>query len=215
VAPPPAKPSIYHITHVENLPQILADGELYSDAKMIEQGRPNAKIGMSKVKQRRLGLPVGCHPGTTVGQYVPFYFCPRSVMLYVIYCANNPDLAYRGGQAPIIHLECDLHAVISWAINNHRPWAYSLSNAGAAYTKFDSTVSGLDQVNWDSVQNNDFRDPDVQEHKQAEFLVHERFPWSLVTRVGVRTRGTKQAVDRALASFAHRPSVQVITEWYF
>ena len=30
-------------------------------------------------------------------------------MLYVIHCANHPELAYRGGQQPIIHLEADLH----------------------------------------------------------------------------------------------------------
>lgn len=64
---PPAKPKIYHITHVDNLPHILADGHLVSDATMIARGGPATAIGMSSIKERRLTLPVHCHPGDRVG----------------------------------------------------------------------------------------------------------------------------------------------------
>ena len=96
---------------------------------------------MSSIKQRRLSLPVKCHPGNCVGDYVPFYFCPRSVMLYLIYRGNHPELTYRGGQGPIIHLEADLSAVVAWANENGRRWAFTLSNAGAVYTQFRSIRS--------------------------------------------------------------------------
>ena len=69
---PPASPKIYHITHVNNLPSIIAARELISDAAIILQGGPPAAIGMSKIKQRRLGLSVNCHQGDFVGDYVPF-----------------------------------------------------------------------------------------------------------------------------------------------
>lgn len=82
---PPARPQIYHITHVNNLLAIIAADALYPDTTMIAKGGPAAPIGMSTIKQRRLSLPVACHPGHSVGEYVPFYFCPRSIMLYVIY----------------------------------------------------------------------------------------------------------------------------------
>lgn len=111
----PAQPRIYHITHVDNLPAVFEDGGLSSDAAMIARGGPAASIGMSSIKQRRLDLPVKCHPGDRVGDYVPFYFCPRSIMLYIIYCANHPDLSYHGGQGPIVHLEADLHEAVAWA----------------------------------------------------------------------------------------------------
>ncbi len=101
----PAQPKLYHITHVDNLPAILTAGGLWSDAVMMAQGGPSATIGMGGIKQRRLGLAVRCYPGDKVGDYVPFYFCPRSIMLYLVYCANHPDMTYRGGQGPILHLQ--------------------------------------------------------------------------------------------------------------
>lgn len=94
----PADPRIYHITHVDNLPGIIADGGLVSDAEIIARGGSAMVIGMSEIKRRRVErLPVPCHSGTKVGDYVPFYFCPRSIMLYVIHQANHTELSYRGG----------------------------------------------------------------------------------------------------------------------
>ena len=37
----------------------------------------------------------------------------RSVMLYVIDKANHPNLAWRGGQGPIVHIEADLREVVT------------------------------------------------------------------------------------------------------
>jgi ssDNA thymidine ADP-ribosyltransferase DarT-like protein len=106
----PPRPRIYHITHVDNLADIAADGVIWSDSVTARRGGPAAAIGMSTIKQRRLcELLVKCHPETFVGEYVPFYFCPRSIMLYLIYMANHPELTYRGGQEPIVHLEADLN----------------------------------------------------------------------------------------------------------
>lgn len=184
---PPARPKLYHITHVDNLRAIVADDALVSDAEMMARGGPAQAIGMSAIKWRRVDeLPVDCHPGTKVGDYVPFYFCPRSVMLYLIHCANHPELVYRGGQGPIVHLEADLHEVIRWVEANGGRWAFSLSNAGAYYTEFRSRLEELDQLDWAAIAATDFRAPEVKERKQAEFLVHGRFPLALVERIGAR-----------------------------
>jgi hypothetical protein len=73
VSEPPARPKIYHITHVDNHASILVEGGLVSDATMVSRGAPSAGIGMGHIKARRLTLPVRCHPGDVVGAYVPFY----------------------------------------------------------------------------------------------------------------------------------------------
>ena len=212
----PSHPKIYHITHVDNLPLIGRGRALYSAAAMIARGGPASTIGMSRIKRRRLEeLRVSCHPGTRVGEYVPFYFCPRSVMLYLLYRGNSPDLTYTGGQDPIVHLEADLHEVVEWADQAGQRWAFSLANAGAHYTPFHSSLEHLDQINWDAVASNDWRSAEIKEGKQAEFLVHESFPWTLVRRIGVRTIGTRQRVVEALESLEHRPRVEILQAWYY
>lgn len=75
----PAHPKIYHITHLRNLPQIVSGGGLWSDAQRIAKGLDTKVVGMSRIKERRLTeLAVDCHPGTKMGEYMPFYFCTRS-----------------------------------------------------------------------------------------------------------------------------------------
>lgn len=147
MALPPAQPKIYHIIHVDRLASVIADGCLWCDAAIVQRAAPGTTIGMGSIKARRLTLPVGCHRGDHVGDYVPFYFCPRSIMLYVIHCANHPELTYRGGQGAIVHLEADLYNVVAWANAHSRRWAFSLSNAGAYYTQFRASLNQLGDVN--------------------------------------------------------------------
>lgn len=212
---PPPRPLIYHITHVDNLRSILRDGGLLSDRLMIDRGGPSATIGMGSIKQRRLSLPVQCHPGDHVGDYVPFYFCPRSVMLYVIHMANHPELTYKGGQSPIVHLVADLYDVIDWADRNQRRWAFSLGNAGAIYTEFRKRPEDLTQLDWERIPLTSFREPEVKEAKQCEFLVQDTFPWELISRIGVRDMQIQERVEAAIESQTHRPTVRVERGWYY
>ena len=86
-------PEIYHITHVDNLGSIAESGGLWSDAERIRQGLAHQNVGLTEIKQSRLQeRQVRCHAGTMVGDYVPFYFCPRSIMLYLLYCGNRRGL---------------------------------------------------------------------------------------------------------------------------
>lgn len=219
---PPANPLIYHITHLNNLPAIVAHGGLMSDVAMIERGGPVTSVGMRTIKQRRISLPISCHPGLNVGDCVPFYFCPRSIMLYVIHCANNPELTYREGQSPIVHLEADLNAVVQWANTDQRRWAFSLSNAGAGYALFRSSLADLGDIDWDAVASNDFANGvyspaglPVKEGKQAEFLLEKHFPWILVQRIGVQSQTMALEVQATISNAAHRPAISVQPSWYF
>lgn len=212
----PSQPKIYHITHVDNLASIGRDGALLSYAGMMARGGPNASIGMGHIKRRRLeDLEVSCHAGTKVGEYVPFYFCPRSVMLYLIYRGSSPDLTYTEGQDPIVHLEADLHEVVKWAEAAKLRWAFSLANAGARYTLFRCRLDQLDQINWTAVAATDWRPPEIKEGKQAEFLVYGSLPWTLVRRIGVSSMGTRTRVIAAMEGLEHQPRVEVLRAWYY
>jgi len=136
-------------------------------------------------------------------------------MLYVIHQANHAELAYRGGQQPIVHLEADLDAAIQWTEQHERRWAVSLSNAGANYAQFRSRVEQLDEINWGAVAATSWSAPEIRESKQAEFLVEHSFPWHLVERIGIHSRAIAPRVAAALAGGAHRPRVEVQPGWYY
>jgi hypothetical protein len=173
----PANQKIYHITHVRNISQILQAGVIWSDSKRIELGLDCEIVGMSRIKQRRLyEIEVRCNPGTKVGEYTPFYFCPRSIMLYILSKGNHPDVSYAEGQGPIVHLQADLTKTIRWAEQHGVHWAFSDRNAGTYVAQFYNRPDDLDKINWRAVTATDFRDMIIKEGKQAEFLMHESFP---------------------------------------
>jgi hypothetical protein len=134
-------------------------------------------------------------------------------MLYVIYCANHPGLAYQGGQEPIIHLVADLHAVTGWAEENGVRWAFSLSNAGAYYAEFRACVEHLDQLDWAAIAAREWAA--LKEPKQAEFLVHERFPFELVERIGVKSGSIRVRTRAALGALGRQPPVEIRPDWYY
>lgn len=210
----PDHPKIYHIVHVDRLPSILNEGGLTCDADVLTRSLPGTTIGMNKIKQRRLSeLKLSRHPDLYVGSCVPFYFCPRSVMLFVIHRANHADLQYKGGQEPIIHLEADVNETVSWAESSGRRWAFTLSNAGSRYFEDRADLAQLDEIDWHAVRATDWRNR--REEKQAEFLIESSFKWDLVTRIGVYSSRTAMRVHEALASYGHRPPVEVRVDWYY
>jgi hypothetical protein len=212
---PPANPKIYHIVNVDRLASIITHGNLLCDSEILKLQLPGTTIGMGSIKARRLQLPVTCYANTVVGDFVPFYFCPRSVMLYVIYCANSPELTYKGGQGPIIHLEADLHKVTGWADANGHSWAYSGSNAGAVYAQFWKEIGQLNQLNWQHIAATQWSPAEIKEAKQAEFLMYRYFPWHLVERIGVHSMAVLHSVTNALAQAPHKPPVEIIPTWYY
>lgn len=210
--PVPDQPKIFHIVHIDNLASIVKDGCLWPDAVMVKR-QDAAVIGNNEIKADRLRLPVDCHAGTFVGDYVPFYLCPRSVMLYVISKRNHANVAYRDGQGPVVHLVSNMHEVVEWADSNKRKWAFTDINAANRAADFYDDISMLDKLNWDAIGARNWMT--CRDHKMAEFLMHNSFPWELVKGIGVMS---EKAGTRAMAAFGtakHRPPVKVEQEWYY
>lgn len=216
----PSNPKIYHIVHLDRLPSIIEDDCLWCDAEIVKRSPPGTAIGLTAIKQRRLyELTLASYPDLHIGECVPFYFCPRSVMLYLIYQGNHPEIDYRGGQGLIIHLEADLHAAIEWAKQKGRRWAFTLSNAGSYYFEDRCQVSQLEEINWDAIHADQWSGPGVssglKDGKQAEFLMEYNFPWRLVERIGVLSNHVHRKASQIVSSADHRPLIQARSDWYY
>lgn len=216
----PKHPKIYHIVHVDRLPLIIADGCLWCDAEITLRPSSGATIGMSSIKQRRLvELTLSNYPDLHVGDCVPFYFCPRSVMLFLIAQSNHQKLEYRDGQGAIIHLEADLYAAVNWAARNKKRWVFTLSNAGARYFEDRSDLSRLIEIDWEAVHADQWSGngipSSIKEGKQAEFLMEHHFPWCGIERIGVHSEAICQKVLRILSTHNYQPIVEIKPEWYY
>jgi len=102
------------------------------------------------------------------------------------------------------------------ALGGLSKWALSFSNAGAYVVEFGCDESDFHRLDWSAIFATDFRDSDVKERKQAEFLVHEFFPFELIGRIGVCSNDIR---DRVIATLRRHGlagvDVQVIREWYY
>lgn len=216
--PAPQRPQIFHIAHVDRLASIAGDGWIHSDAGIRQLQREGTVIGMSTIKQRRMTTLLDSHADLAVGSCAPFYFCPRSVMLYMIHM-RHAELAYQGGQQPIVHLEADFHQAVAWAKDNEKRWAITLSNAGSYYFEDRCEIDALEELNWEAIAARRWGgngvDRSVKEGKQAEFLMEAAFPWHLINRITVYSQAIALRADAALKGLGHRPSIQVRPDWYY
>lgn len=211
----PRNPKIYHIVHIDRLKSIAIDECcLWSDATVQRTQLPGTTIGMDTIKARRLKNTLNSYPNLHVGDCVPFYFCPCSVMLYLFYMNNHSKIAYRGGQRPIIHLQADLYQTVKWADQNKKRWIFTNSNAGSSYFEDFNDLSQLDKVNWKAVNAKTWND--CREEKQAEFLLEEQFSWALVEAIGVYSKAQVDQVSCILNNVTtHCPTVSVQSDWYY
>ncbi len=147
----PPRPAIYHITHVDNLPSIIREGQIDADAQIGERGLAPSTIGMEKLKANRRRFSVKCHPQSRGAEYVPFTVCARSIMLFAIAKRNHTEIGDQGGEQSIIHLVADLQRVVGSAEKHGRLWAISLSNTASADAEFRATLDALREIRWDCV----------------------------------------------------------------
>jgi hypothetical protein len=210
----PINPKIYHIVHIDKLAAILERKALISDEEISRNPPIGTTIGMTAIKKRRLKeITLSSHPSLFVGQCVPFYFCSRSVMLYLFHMNNHPDIIYRGGQNPILHLEADLRKVVEWAESNQRKWAFTLTNAGSSYFEDRADLSLLAEINWNAVRARSWKN--CREEKQAEFLMEQELPWELIDRIGVFSMSQQVKAQRILDNDSQTMLIEVKKEWYY
>lgn len=203
----PSNPPIFHITHVANLASIIAHGCLWSDSQRIARNLVTTNIGITRIKQRRLNRVVTVGIGGSLGDYVPFNFCDRSVMLCAIWRGHDN---YNGGQDEIVHLVSSVNTAAALG----KPWAFTDRHADLRYAIYFNSLNKLNEVDWNVMPLKYWADTDdTREKRQAEFLVHDSFPWSAVERIGVKSTAVAAKVQALLPGGS--PPVALQPQWYY
>lgn len=203
-------PRIYHFTDIDNLAGILEAGALHC-----HRDAPTAvEVGKADIKASRRNRQVRCGPGGMVCDYVPFYFAPRSPMMYTIKGGNVEGVSMDLSR--LIYLISSTEAVYQAGV----PCVYTDGNAAVLITKFcddpRSLATHVDfplmgQTMWNSTP----QDPDRMRRRMAEFLVHERLPMELVRGIAVHSVRVLAIVASLADEISWAVKTDIRRNWYF
>jgi len=204
---------IYHITQKDNLEGIVSRGELISQSVMEKDSVGYYNIAHATIQDRRAQTPVPCGPGGNLHDYVPFYFAPRSPMLYAINLGNVDGCA--AAQADIVHLVSSTESVAASGLG----FVFTDGHGIMALSEFYDNFDDLGEIDWNVMQarywadTND--DPDRKRRRQAEFLVYKSFPLDMVEMIAVMNERTKDQVEDVFLMANRKPPIKVKADWYY
>lgn len=207
----PRPTPLLHFTHIDHLPSIV-EGGLVADGLVGDRLR--AEVGSRAIKDQRRGAEVPLPPGGFVCDYVPFYFAPRSPMMYAIHGGQVPE--YGTDLTPLVYLESSIERLAELDIR----MIFTRRNAALRNAEFTDLMSSLDQhVDWTLMNERYWRntpeDGDRRSRRMAECLVHANVPWAAIVRVVAFDAAHGQAVDAIMGTLGVPREVDVDRDWYF
>jgi len=221
--PAPDPTWIFHITAIDNLAAISNSGQLLAKAELVRRRVGHASIAYEHIQDRRARKVIPLAPGGVLHDYVPFHFAPRSPMLMTIHNGNVPDCPYRQGD--IVHLAVTAQDVATAGL----PFVFSNFHAVLDFAEFFNDLQALNRIDWplffESPQQGGYcrywqndsspRRMRRKETRQAEFLVHQRVPRSLIKGIAVYDDAAATRVGTVLQQAGWDVPVKVFPTWYY
>lgn len=209
----PVPTPVMHFTHVANLSSLINDG-LAGDSYIVASGQEIVDVGMPKIKTARRRRIVPIAPHGVVGDYVPFYFAPRSPTMSSIHHGQVPQ--YQDGCESLVYLISTAERMVELGL----AVVASDRNARLDYASFE-TVGGDwgEDIDWQLMKatwwNNTTEEPDRRERRMAECLVHATVPWDAIGEVVAKNEATANAARAVIMAAGHATPVNVRPNWYF
>ncbi len=206
----PNKVRLFRITHRDNLADILVHG-------ICNKHHPNANpnfvsIGNNDVIDKRIEHEVKIIDYGNVGEYVPFYFTPASVMLL------NILTGYGVPKVMPEDIICMVSSVQTLSNCNNK-YFFTDGQANTFITKHYADLKDLDKIDWQVINSKDFTksnlDPDRLRRYQAEFLVYSHVPLTSIEGIVVYNESCSNFVKSELEKAGEIIPVHVSKKHYF
>lgn len=222
--PIPNPVRLFHITAIANLPDIFSNTALMSKKMVSASGIGYANIAHEGAQGARAAKLVLNPPGGNVHDYVPFYFAPRSPMLFAINGGRVHGCDLR--QADIVHFETNIDLVT----RHGEPFLFYDCNATLAYSNAYTNLDHLNKIAWDLITEQPQLDGYCQfwmdkpsdpkyvnrrEKRMAEFLVKSNVPMTAITRIGVINNAKMLQVSKIIADHGLNIPTVAMPSWYF
>jgi hypothetical protein len=179
---------LYHITHIDNLSDIIEKG-LLSTNEIRRHGISHKNIAYGDIQNRISTMIVPCGNGGILHDYVPLYFCKRSPMLYAV--INTQGISDQS----IIYLEFSINVLEQY------PSMFTDSSANSSIPpNFYPNSSNLVKLHWNLIDtwcwgHQYDTEIDVSQIKQAEALIYRILPLHSLKRIVVRDNKCKVIVE--------------------
>ena len=201
----------YRITHIENLPILLETG-------LVCKGHPNAdanyiNIGNTEIIDVRSNTPVRIDGYGMIGDYVPFYFTSKSIMLYNIHTGYWHPKVPKRKSSEIMVMRFNIADLCEL---DH--WFYTDGQANDRATTHYNSLDNIDCIDWNSIQNSNFSkgdDIDRARRYQAEFLVRNEVPIDKIESLNVYDEQSQQYVKDILKQFGMGIEINMNKKYYF
>lgn len=182
--------SIYHFTHIENLPGLLQTGFLSNNHVdfPVDERRSVAEHG---IQERRANMDVTCGPCGVVHDYVPLYFGSLSPMLLAVIKKKIVD------QMDIIYFEFPI-ALVS---NDDVVFTDASANTDIP-PNFYSNPTELNRLNWGEIDSLKWSSGNetLRHQRMAEVLVYNHLPLQSAQRVVVWGENVQRKVQKYIAA---------------
>ncbi len=204
---------IYRITHIDNLELFLSSRCLYS---------PNAapgfyregyeKIHNPEIQERRGNIYINKGKDCTIHDFVPFYFCYKTPMLYPVlhkYGKSRDEIIY-------------LVACTNKIVDSGKEFVITDCNATLGYALRYYDIKYLDKLDWDAINTKYWgsqNDPSghLKQYKMAEFLVRDSLNWDYINKIAVYSEESHDKVEKIMDQYdlKLRKKITINRDWYY
>jgi hypothetical protein len=206
------KQLLYHITDFNNLESIFQQGGLLAGNVVNEKGVEYENIAHNNIQDRRSMKTVPLPPHGNLHDYDPFYFAPKSPMLYAIHKGQVDG--YEKGQSQIVYLISRINIIDAAGLD----FVFTDGHAVMRFTDFFKGLEGLNKIDLEvmnpSLWFDTEEDPDRKRRRQAEFLVYKCVPIDILLGFAVKNEEMKRKVEDILHKYNHNKPV-AIRNWYY
>jgi len=188
----------YRITHIKNLPIILESGIVCK-----KNSKANSKyinIGNPEIIDVRTETPVKIEDYGMIGDYIPFYFTSKSIMLYNIQTGFRHPFVPKRNPSEILVMKFKIEELSSL----ESKWFFTDGQANDKATTHYNNLTDIDKIDWESIHQNNFSksdDFDRGRRYQAEFLVKNEVQISHIESLNVYNDKAKEYVEKILKEY--------------
>lgn len=178
---------VFRLTHIDNIKYIMSKGLVRASSPLRDENY--VSIGDVQVIQVRKDRKF---QGYQLSDFMPFYFGPRSPMLYVIQHGYNGVRKVK--PEDIVYCVVRIEDIIKNDIDCIFTDGHALSSLTNYYYK--SSLANLNNiVNYDDVYSTFWNiedDPDLKRRKEAELLINEDLPAQYIRGIVVYNDKAKE-----------------------